>query len=144
MTNGSQISVEQLKVASPLTIRIGLLSNYWTGVLAGTQRCCGRGAPRSYTNTNNVLPKPCQEREASSLSAPSRPRAPPAAACFLTSSYSGLRLEMRGRLLPRAQEEPQCGRSAMGRSLARGREGGREAENGPLLAGGCSKAERCF
>lgn len=38
MTNGSQISVEQLKVASALTICISLLSNYSTGFLPGTQR----------------------------------------------------------------------------------------------------------
>lgn len=37
MTNGSQISVEQLKVASALTIGISLLSNC-TGFLPGTQR----------------------------------------------------------------------------------------------------------
>lgn len=54
-----------------------------------------------------------------------RPNIPPPppwrrAHVSLTSFFSpGLRLETHGRLLPRGQEEPQCGRPATGRSPAR-------------------------
>lgn len=98
MTNGSQISVEQLKVASALTI-----ASAYCGITVllppGRQRCYAAAAAsvpplQSCTSTNNELPQPCQERGPCHRAPASPPRGPPAAApsaCFLTSCYSGLR-----------------------------------------------------